>query len=129
MTSPSHERQTDRNSNDSRATDAPGGSNQPTNETEPDEQHHSITSETSPGGCSETSPLKRSTKRKRSQAGAENDDASLATPDVSLGGRCRRRPDEIYDEWEKSEGRYCVAYPMPKASCQEQSAPLSVKGR
>jgi hypothetical protein len=77
-----------------------------------------------------TQPKKKQKGRTyHSRARAEQEVVPLAAPDKPPPRRCRRKSDEIYEEWEKADGRYMMTYQRPKESGQEASAAVGVRGK
>ncbi len=64
-----------------------------------------------------------------SRARAEQEVVPLPAPDKPPARRCRRKSDEIYEEWEKTDGRYIMTYRRPKECSNEASDAVNVRGK
>jgi hypothetical protein len=55
--------------------------------------------------------------------------SQLAVSNKQPAYRSRRRPDKIYDEWEKADGSYSVAYPLPLEHNANEFPPYQIRGK
>ncbi len=63
------------------------------------------------GGTSRRTPPKVQRGGRKTQPKLDRQQIRLAAPDKLPPHRTRRRPDEIYETWERSDGKYMVTYP------------------
>jgi hypothetical protein len=91
--------------------------------------YNTAAKEASSGTSPKTTPPNGPASNKRSHARASKNQAYFTTPDKTPARRFRRKPDEMYEEWETSAGRYSVAYSQAQVNGATSPASLKVRGK
>jgi hypothetical protein len=67
--------------------------------------------------------------RSKQRAKAVRKEVGLVAPDKPPAPRSRRRPDEIYEDWEKADGVCAVAYPKSLEPVADLSPAIFMSGK